>query len=164
MEVVLTSVIAVLGTLLGAAASHLFQQRTVVRTERFTRGERLRQERIDAYCAFGGALAAYRRSQLDHWFARHGDRRREPSEVSLLHGEAQRSRTAAMEAMFRAELLTNSPALDALGRRALKEADRISSATTRPDLDAARDASRTVIYDFMAASRAHVPGLGGAGR
>ncbi|MFJ9033930.1 hypothetical protein ACIRQP_36715 [Streptomyces sp. NPDC102274] len=159
MEVVATSVIAVLGTLLGSGATYLFQRRTVLRTEEFTRNERLRQERIDAYCSFGGALANYRRGQMDHWFARHDGRVADASEVHELRREAQRLRAVAMEAMFRAELLTNSPALHAVGRQALKAVDRIPSAESRSELDQVRDVSRTLIYDFMAASRPYVPGL-----
>lgn len=159
MEVVATSVIAVLGTLLGSALTHLFQRRTVLRTEHFTRTERLRQERIDAYCSFGGALANYRRGRMDYWFARHDGRVSEESEIHELRREAQRLRAAAMEAMFRAELLTPSEELDALGRQALEAVDLIPAATSRAELAQAREISRTLIYGFIAASRRHIPGL-----
>lgn len=43
MEVVATSLVAVLGTLFGATLTHLFQRRTALLTEQFTRSERLRQ-------------------------------------------------------------------------------------------------------------------------
>lgn len=159
MEVIATSLIAVLGTLLGSGATHLFQRRTVLRTELFTRSERLRQERIDAYCSFGGALANYRRGQMDHWFARHDGRTASESELHELQREAQRLRAAAMEAMFRAELLTASPDLTSVGRQALKAVDQIPSTESRAELDQVREISRTLIYDFIAASRLHVPGL-----
>ncbi|MER8071145.1 hypothetical protein ABTZ59_22910 [Streptomyces sp. NPDC094034] len=81
------------------------------------------------------------------------------SDVHELRREAQRLRAVAMEAMFRAELLTNSSALHAVGRQAFKAADRISNAESRSELDQVREVSRTLIYDFMAASRAYVPGL-----
>lgn len=159
MEVVATSVIAVLGTLFGSALTHVFQRRTVQRTEQFTRSERLRQERIDAYCSYGGALANYRRGQMDHWFAQHAGRVSEESELHELRREAQRLRAAAMEAMFRAELLTHSPDLDALGRQALKAVDQIPSAASREELARVREVSKTLIYEFIAASRRHLPGL-----
>ncbi|MER5182012.1 hypothetical protein ABT009_27260 [Streptomyces sp. NPDC002896] len=63
MQVVATSVIAVLGTLLSSALTYVFQRRNAERSEQFARNERLRQERIDAYCAFGGAPADYRRGR-----------------------------------------------------------------------------------------------------
>lgn len=159
MEVVATSLIAVLGTLLGSSLTYLFQRRTTLRAEQFTRSERLRQERIDAYCAYGGALANYRRGQMDYWFAQHDGRRTEGEPLHEMRRAVQRLRTAAMEAMFRAELLTHSTALEALGRQALKAIDRIPDARSREELEPIRTASRNVIYDFVAAARRHIPGL-----
>ncbi|MGJ7878074.1 hypothetical protein [Streptomyces rochei] len=161
MEVVATSVIAVLGTLLGSAVTHLFQRRTALRTEQFTRSERLRQERIDAYCAYGGALANYRRGQMDYWFAKHDGRPIEEESIRGLRREAQRLRAVAMEAMFRSELLTHSTQLDTLGRRSLKAIDRITGARSRDELDSVREESRSSIYEFVAASRQHISGLYG---
>ncbi|NYV74872.1 hypothetical protein [Streptomyces sp. UH6] len=164
MVVIAASVIAVFGTLLGAGVTHLFQRNTLRRTEENARSEKLRQERIDAYCVFGGALANYRRGQMDHWFAgRGGDGHlASESEVHELRRAAQRLRAAAMEAMFRAELLTDSSELTSLGREALKAADGIDRAASRAELDRARDESRRLIYGYMAAARPHVPGLSAA--
>ncbi|WP_210591107.1 hypothetical protein [Streptomyces sp. GESEQ-35] len=159
MDVVAASLVAVLGTLLGATLTHLFQRRTELRAEQFTRSERLRQERIDAYCAYGGALANYRRGQMDYWFAKHDGRAVGEESIHELRREAQRLRAAAMEAMFRAELLTDSVELDELGRRALKAVDRIPGAQLRDELDPVREESRSLIYEFIAASRRHIPGL-----
>ncbi|WP_372347333.1 hypothetical protein [Streptomyces sp. KL116D] len=160
MVVVVTSVIAVLGTLLGAGLSHLLQSRTATRAEEFTLRERLRQERIDAYCAFGGALANYRRGQLDYWFPLHDDRSDDTADLHELRREAQRLRAAAMEALFRVELLTDDAALIAQGREALGAVARIPTATDRDALQTVRHTSRAGIQDFIAASRRHVPGLG----
>ncbi|MGY0486857.1 hypothetical protein [Streptomyces sp. WG-D5] len=156
MVVVITSVIAVLGTLMGAGLSHVLQSRTAARAQDFTRVERLRQERIDAYCAFGGALANYRRGQLDRWFPEHVDRPGETVDVHELRREAQRLRTAAMEAMFRVELLTEDPPLTTLAREAMESVDRIVTAGDREELRVVRNESRTLIHHFIAASRPHV--------
>lgn len=159
MEVVATSLIAVLGTLLGSSLTYLFQRRTTLRTELFTRSESLRQERIDAYSAYAGALANFRRGQMDYWFAKYAGRLTEGESLHEVQREAQRLRAAALQAMFRAELLTPSATLDALGRQALKAIDRIREAHSRDELEPARDASRSAIYEFVAASRQHIPGL-----
>ncbi|GAA3866826.1 hypothetical protein GCM10022227_25360 [Streptomyces sedi] len=159
-----TSLIAVLGTLLGSSLTYVFQRRTASRAERFTRDERLRQERIDAYCAFGGALASYRRGQLDLWFARHADRLGEGETPHALRRETQRLRTAALEAMFRSELLSEGAELEDVGREALKEIDRIAETGSRDELEAARRVSRAGIYEYVRVSRGHVPGLGGGAR
>ncbi|MFF3494862.1 hypothetical protein ACFYWS_26350 [Streptomyces sp. NPDC002795] len=156
MIVVATSVIAVLGTLLGATLSHILQSRTAARGQNFARAEQLRQERIAAYCAFGGALDNYRRGQLDRWFPTHVDRPGETVDVHELRREAQRLRTAAMEAMFRVDLLTADPALTTLAREAMASVDRIMTADDREELRLVRDESRGLIHDFIAASRPHV--------
>ncbi|MBO1333196.1 hypothetical protein [Streptomyces sp. VRA16 Mangrove soil] len=156
MVVVITSVIAVLGTLLGAALTPVLQGRATARSERFAREERLRQERIDAYCAFGGALANYRRGQLDRWFRRLEERSADPADVHELRREAQRLRAAAIEAMFRVELLTDAPGLIAKARGAFAAVDDLSRTDDRNELAAARAASRNLLYEFIAASRPHV--------
>ncbi|MET8471020.1 hypothetical protein ABZY90_07110 [Streptomyces sp. NPDC006422] len=156
MVVVITSVIAVLGTLLGAGLSHVLQSRTAARGQDFARAERLRQERIDAYCAFGGALANYRRGQLDYWFPRHDRRPDDSTGVHELRREAQRLRAVAMEALFRVELLTDAPALVTLGREALEAVATITTAADREELAGLRERSRTLIHDFVTASRPHV--------
>ncbi|MFF8632475.1 hypothetical protein [Streptomyces werraensis] len=154
MEAVAASVIAVLGTLLGSGLTYLFQRQTMNRSEQFTRNERLRQERIAAYSAFAGALANYRRGQMDLWFARH--EHREVSSVAELRREEQRLRAAALEAMFRAELITTDPRLEEMGRQALAAIDRMNRAGTRDQLDQERATSRTLIYEFVSASKPHM--------
>ncbi|MBA0052694.1 hypothetical protein E0L36_17960 [Streptomyces sp. AJS327] len=154
MEIVATSVIAVVGTLLGSASTYLFQRRATRRAEWFARTERLRQERLDAYCALGGALANYRRGQLDYWFAHHA--RRSPGDVPELKREAQRLRTVALEAMFRVRLLTEDTGTVDTAQRALRSVDRLYYATDRDELDRGRDASRSLIDEFVTASKSGV--------
>nr|WP_203606342.1 hypothetical protein [Streptomyces sp. SID11385] len=149
--------VAVLGTVLGAALTHVFQRRNALRAEAVAREERLRQERVAAFSSFAGALADYRRGQLDHWYARH---REEPG-AEALRREAARLRAVALEAMFRAELLTESEELAAAGRRALKDTDRMDLARTREELAEPRTRSREAVYTYVAAARGWVPGAAG---
>ncbi|MFJ4435472.1 hypothetical protein [Streptomyces sp. NPDC088923] len=153
MEAVATSLVAVLGTVLGAALTHVFQRRNALRAEAVAREERLRQERVAAFSSFAGALADYRRGQLDHWYARH---REEPG-AEERRREAARLRAVALEAMFRAELLTASAELAAAGRRALKDTDRMDLARTREELAEPRARSREAVYAYVAAARGVVP-------
>ncbi|MDT0476501.1 hypothetical protein RM863_30675 [Streptomyces sp. DSM 41014] len=157
MEVIATSLIAVLGTLLGSSLTYLFQRRTAERAERFTRAERLRQERIDAYCSYGGALANFRRGQLDHWFATHDGNAVDEEAAWELRREAQRLRALALEAQFRVELLTLSDELSDLARQALRAVDRFPDAHSREDLEPVWEAARSLMHAFIAASRRHVP-------
>ncbi|GAA2656745.1 hypothetical protein GCM10010400_12330 [Streptomyces aculeolatus] len=160
MEVVAASVVAVFGTLLGSVVTHVFQRRTVIRSERFTRGERLRQERIDAFSVFGGALANYRRGQMDLWFAMHVHHAE--SELLEMRREAQRLRAAALEAMFRVQLLTEASDVVEAARRAVRAIDQIDRAETRTELDQERVTSRTLVYNFISTAKPHtaVPGEG----
>jgi len=52
VETIIASAIAVLGTPLGSGLTLAFQQRTTDKGHEFTRREKLRQERLDAYSAF----------------------------------------------------------------------------------------------------------------
>ncbi|MEU2755335.1 hypothetical protein [Streptomyces albidoflavus] len=64
MESVIASAIASLGTPLGSVATLAIQRGTAERGHRFTRDEKLRQERLDAYVAYAGALVDYRRCPI----------------------------------------------------------------------------------------------------
>ncbi|WP_237301219.1 hypothetical protein [Streptomyces sp. CLI2509] len=157
MDALAASLVAVFGTALGAALTHVFQRRNALRAESVAREERLRQERVAAFSSFAGALADYRRGQLDHWYAR---RREEPG-AEQLRRKAARLRAVALEAMFRAELLTDSAELAATGRRALKESDRMDLSRTREELEGPRARSREAVYAYVAAARGWVPGAQG---
>ncbi|MEU7647422.1 MULTISPECIES: hypothetical protein [Streptomyces] len=153
MEAVAASVIAVLGTLLGAGVTHSFQRRALERTEEFTRNEKLRQERIDAYSAYAGALVNYRRVLVDRWFSRE-ENRAEDSEESRFRSYEMRSE--AQQALFRVQLLTSD---DALVRQAWETLDHVSDvhrADDRDGLAERRRVSRDAINAFVAAAKRHV--------
>ncbi|MER7731549.1 hypothetical protein ABTX80_11765 [Streptomyces erythrochromogenes] len=56
MTAVITSLVGVLGTLLGSVVTHAFQQRSARRTERNALDAQRRQERLDACGAYAGLL------------------------------------------------------------------------------------------------------------
>lgn len=151
----MASVVAVVGTLLGSGITHFFQSRATDRNERFARAERLRQERIDAYCAYAGALLDYRRVLVHRWFVVHGD---EPcaADTPELREEIYKNRYAAQEAMFRAQMVTDDPEI-------LDRSERVMSAVTElhwaPDLEALtalRATTRQGIREYVTASSRHV--------
>lgn len=63
MESVVTSLVAILGTLLGATTTYAFQIRTAKQARQSATEERLWQERLAAYSTFAGALTDFRKSQ-----------------------------------------------------------------------------------------------------
>ncbi|NEB76091.1 hypothetical protein G3I40_12800 [Streptomyces sp. SID14478] len=154
MEAVAASVIAVLGTLFGAALTHAFQRRTALRSEEFARQERLRQERLDAYSTLGGALMNYRRAVLDRWYAAH--RERPEDEQTALAQESRLQRTTAQEALFRAELLTDDPALTAAGQHVLVQISEIRHAPSHDEVKQRRNDTHTLIHELITSSKKHV--------
>src|SRR5689334_11325211 len=70
MSAVLVSLIAVAGTLLGSLSTYLFQRRTALHTERVTREERLRQDRLAACGTFAAVITEVKRAVITAWFRR----------------------------------------------------------------------------------------------
>jgi hypothetical protein len=154
VEIIVTSVVAVVGTLLGSLATHYFQRRNRLDAEHFERSERLRQERVSAYTAFGGALANLRRTSKDRWYAIHD--KRDGADPELLRYETYRLYTTAQEALFRVQLITESANLIELGREALDEVDRIKPNLGREEFARLRETSRKSVFRFMEEARRHV--------
>ncbi|WP_275003416.1 hypothetical protein [Promicromonospora iranensis] len=154
MEIIVTSIVAVVGTLLGSLATHYFQRRNRADAERFERNERLRQERVSAYTTYGGALVSLRRAQIDRWYAAHEER--QSADPDAIRYETYRLRTAALEAMFRVQLVTESPQLIGLAQQAIDSVDLLTLRTPAEDFKDARDVSRQAIFDFVEAARTHV--------
>ncbi|MGY5128517.1 hypothetical protein [Streptomyces nigrescens] len=151
----MASVVAVVGTLLGSGITHVFQRRSADRSEQFARAERLRQERIDAYCAYAGALLEYRRILVHRWFVLHEDDRC-GEDTPELREEVYKTRYSAQEAMFRAQMVSDDPEI-------LDRSEQVMSATTelhwardRETLTELRATTRQGIRDFIAATSRHV--------
>ncbi|MFI0784795.1 hypothetical protein ACH4Q6_04230 [Streptomyces lydicus] len=155
MEAVVASVVAVFGTLLGSGVTHFFQSRAADRSERFARAERLRQERIDAYCAYAGALLDYRRVLVHRWFALHEE---DPCDEDSpeLREEMYKTRYAAQEAMFRAQMLTDEPGLLDRTEQVMAAVTELHRVADREALDGVRATTRQGIRDFIAATARQV--------
>lgn len=154
--VIVTSIVAVAGTLLGAVVTHYFQRRNRADTERFERSERLRQERLSAYTTFGGALVNLRRAHMDRWYAVND--RRDGADTEALRYETYRLYTTAQEALFRVQLVTEPGELVDLGRAAIEATADLRPNLVHKDFDAARETSRQRIFEFMDAARGYVGG------
>ncbi|REK84745.1 hypothetical protein DY245_41695 [Streptomyces inhibens] len=155
MEAVVASVVAVIGTLLGSGITHFFQSRAADRSERFARAERLRQERIDAYSAYAGALLDYRRVVVHRWFVLNEEGRCDEDSPELRE-EMYKTRYTAQEAMFRAQMVTDDP--DVLDRteEVMSAVTELHWARDRQALTDLRATTRQGIRDFIAATVRHV--------
>jgi hypothetical protein len=147
MDAVLASVIAVLGTLLGSGVTHVFQLRAAERNEQSARDEKLRQERVEACSAYAGALLDYRRGQIHRWHLWHEER---PAEEEAEHrARTWNQRSAAQQAMFRVQMITDDPAVTDLAEQALNYNGKLHLAEDLADLDIRRRESSRLISEFM---------------
>jgi hypothetical protein len=147
VESVIASAIAVLGTLLGSVATLAIQRGTAERGHRFTRDEKLRQERLDAYVTYAGALVDYRRCLIHLWFCLHESPPPEnPDEVRIRSYDL---RTRAQESLFRVQMLTADEALGRGGSRLLDEVSELHKAESRAELDEGRERTREGIAGLV---------------
>ncbi|MBC9716409.1 hypothetical protein H9Y04_28130 [Streptomyces sp. TRM66268-LWL] len=154
MEAV-ASVIAVVGTLLGVGVSQLFQQRALARTERFAQTERLRQERLQVYSAYAGALFNYLRAQMDRWLLDHEQREFDATKAGL-KARSFDQRGQVNEALYRVRLVTDRPELAQFAQTALDKVARIPGAADREEYTAAYRAAEEAIDGFVALAKEHV--------
>ncbi|WP_030609861.1 hypothetical protein [Streptomyces sclerotialus] len=149
MEAVVTSVVAVVGTLLGAGTTHLFQRRETERSHALAREEKLRQERIDAYCAYAGALLEYRRVLVHRWFVLHDGDELCGEDTPELREEQYKARRTAQEAMFRAQLVSDDTAVVELTEQLMAGVTELHSVPDRNALTTLRSRTRQEIRDFV---------------
>jgi hypothetical protein len=154
VEVMIASLIAVAGTLLGSATTYLFQRQTVERAERFARQERLRQERMAIYGAFAGAVTEHRRAVVNLWFRRGADR--EDPDYRAARNECDHLGAALDHARFQVQLIADDGSLMALANAAHKPTSAISSAADRAELMTCENQSRDAVSAFIAAAAAQV--------
>ncbi|MFG3256362.1 hypothetical protein [Streptomyces sp. NPDC048172] len=153
VETLAASAIAVLGTLLGAGLTHAFQLRAAARTEEFTRTERLRQERLDAYSAYAGTLLNFRRAAVHRWMCEHKDP--PPADPDAARVRSYDTRSAAQEALFRVHLLTDDQVVAERAEAALDGIEEMLKSADREVLEPRRATTRAAIREFVGVARTH---------
>ncbi|MGW5312527.1 hypothetical protein ACWEVD_24960 [Nocardia thailandica] len=111
----ITALIAIAGTLLGAAVTHYFQRVNADRTLRQTFGERLRQDRLIAYHDFANAVIDYRHHQIKRWHLLNQD----PDAEANTRSVAYDKKAIANSQLLRLKLLTSNEQLLRLADEAL---------------------------------------------
>ncbi|MFI7503648.1 hypothetical protein ACIBVL_35275 [Streptomyces sp. NPDC049687] len=154
METIIASGIAVLGTLLGSGITLAFQQRTTDRSHQFTRREKLRQERLDAYSAYAGALVNYRRCLVHLWFCEH--EQPPPEDADAVRIRAYDLRSNAQEALFRVQMLTDDETLSRAAEDLLADVTALSKTDSRTELDDARVRTRDDISRLVRTAKQHL--------
>jgi hypothetical protein len=127
-----SSMVAVVGTLLGATLAYLFQRANAIRAESFQRDERLRQKRIAAYSAFAGAKADLRQGSSVSGLVR--QRAPDGPEFLAAYTAADRLGATANHARMRVQLLTEDQQLVALANAAFGPVDAMPGAGDRAQL------------------------------
>ncbi|MFF4019525.1 hypothetical protein [Streptomyces sp. NPDC001843] len=154
MESIIASAIAVFGTLLGSGITLAFQQRTTDRSHQFTRREKLRQERLDAYSAYAGALVNYRRCLVHLWFCEH--EQPPPEDPDAVRIRAYDLRSSAQEALFRVQMLTDDDRLSRTAEDALADITELPKADARAELDELRARTRDNISRLVGSAKQHL--------
>ncbi|MCX4590461.1 hypothetical protein OG819_12030 [Streptomyces sp. NBC_01549] len=154
MESIIASAIAVLGTLLGSGITLAFQQRTTDRSHQFTRREKLRQERLDAYSAYAGALVNYRRCLVHLWFCEH--EQPPPEDPDAVRIRAYDLRSSAQEALFRVQMLTDDRRLSRTAEDVLANITELPKADARAELDELRARTRDDISRLVVSAKQHL--------
>ncbi|MBD0840229.1 hypothetical protein [Streptomyces sp. TRM68416] len=156
METVAASVIAVAGTLLGAGVTHAFQRRAQDRTESTARQERLRQERMDAYCAYAGLLVSLRRVLMTRWFCAHENRPADEAEQARHHSYSLRNE--AQEALFRVMMLTADESLVRQAKAAFDQVLELHHTDGAGEFAERRRVTKELVEAFVVGARRDVGG------
>ncbi|MFD7603180.1 hypothetical protein ACFY1B_45930 [Streptomyces mirabilis] len=154
MASILTSVVAVVGTLLGVALSYVIQRKISQRGESFAREHWFLQERVAAYSAFAAALATHQRGALDRWH-RQAESPDSPAAVAA-RLEYHRLRYVARQELFRVRLLARDPDLVRLAEDALECIKAIPRAADGQERHARSDVALQAITDFVQAAGAQI--------
>ncbi|MFF7237191.1 hypothetical protein [Streptomyces collinus] len=154
MDSIIASAIAVLGTLFGSGITLAFQQRTTDRSHQFTRREKLRQERLDAYSAYAGALVNYRRCLVHLWFCEH--EQPPPEQPDAVRIRAYDLRSSAQEALFRVQMLTDDDRLSRAAEDVLADITELTKTDARADLDERRVRTRDAVSRLVGRAKQHL--------
>lgn len=147
MNGALSTLVAVLGTLLGVVVTHLFQRTSSERAQSFTLGQQLRSERLTVYSDFAGAVTELRRGQQDRWHRR----REDPQGPDHFEArtESYRLRGVALHALFRVQLIASRPEVVDAARATYETTASIHQAAERAELSANGEQARESLERFI---------------
>lgn len=158
MESAITSLIAIAGTLLGVAASYVFQLRSARQARRFAREDRLWQERLTAYSAFAEAVTAFRKSQNDRW---HQAQENPATSAALAaRDESYHQRANATAALFRLRLVCTDESLRDAASLALRLTEELHEAADEADRTVQGRKARRALRDFVEAANTQMVSIG----
>jgi hypothetical protein len=128
--------------------------RSTDRGHRFTRQEKLRQERLDAHSAYADALVNYRRCLVHLWFC--GHEQPPPEDPDTVRIRAYDLRSNAQEALFRVQMLTEDEGLSRAAEDVLADVTALAGTDSRAELDDARVRTRDDISRLVRTAKRHL--------
>lgn len=154
METAFAAVIAVTGTLLGAILTYMFQRRANQQLAALGTRERARQERLDAYAAFGGSAVRFRVAGLDLWHRQ--DEGATDEAVRLAKANYYRLRAELVDAELRVQLVSPVASLHTLMSDVIATAHVVPEATSTEDRRVRSTAAKAALTRFVAAASAEL--------
>ncbi|MFH8404474.1 pRL2-23 [Streptomyces sp. NPDC018019] len=150
MDTMLTSVIAVLGTLAGAAVSGLLQHRAARTVRADARAEQQRRDQMNAVTALAVALSDHRRAM---WEVRDADLTgQSPQRIQELRDESHRTRSAITDPAVRLRLLITDETVRAAATAATTATYVMREAADLDELQALRRGALEAHDAFVAAA------------
>jgi hypothetical protein len=148
MASAISAIIAVAGTILGAALAYLFQNRASERAEASALQRELRAERMTVYSSYVTALTEFRRGQTD-WYNR---RVEDPDSGVTLAAriESYRLKGAARAVLSQVRLITSNPDTVAAAMSAFELTRPIHYAEDGADLRSRTKAAEGAVDAFIA--------------
>ncbi|MGI5197101.1 hypothetical protein ACQEVY_26315 [Streptomyces sp. CA-288835] len=154
MNPVLTSLVAVFGTLAGSTLTFIFQRHIARQGERFTRSQQLWNERTTAYSELAAALTDFRRSQNDRWHLEQADQT--SSEFVKAREESYQRRADATAALCRVRLVCGDAGLGQLAQDALDAATAVHLARNEQDRAERGKVARLALDRFLTEAAAQI--------
>ncbi|MEV7784436.1 hypothetical protein AB0O72_03420 [Streptomyces sp. NPDC088106] len=147
VDSLLTTLVAVSGTVLGVVVTQTFHGRNAKQAQRFTIAERLRQDRITAYAEFARSVMEFRSSQYRRWRQRNTGHANERYEEARY--DSHQRRALAWQALYRVRLVADEGSLVALGSAAMDLATQIDEAGDIDELREIGSKTRLAVEEFI---------------
>jgi hypothetical protein len=155
MSSVASAIIAVVGTLLGATATYIFQRVDADRKDRVARAERFRQERLGVYIEFAAAVTDVRRAAHDRWYRRQEDP--DAAAFAAARDHYYKVYAAARNVQLKLRLLTDDTDLLDVAQQAWERVAEIKDRDTEQERKVKGEQAKQALDAFIvaAAGRLH---------
>jgi hypothetical protein len=150
MSSAVSAIVAVIGTLLGATATYIFQRIDADRKDRSLRSEKFRQERLAVYTEFAGAVTDLRLAAYDRWH-RYQEDPNSPA-FAAARDEYWKLYGVARNVQLKLRLLTDDADLVRLVHEAVERASEIKDADTEPERQHRGEQAKQALDDFLSAA------------